>query len=863
MTTPARHSDSRSRTIVWAILLMVGCLTAAATGFAQELGGAGTIQGLVKDPQGGAMQSVEVKISNPVSGFSRTTTTDATGRYVFRNLPPNRYHVSAAAQGFQRYETDVEVRTSVPIDVDLALALEGATATVNVVGHAGDLIERDPTAHTDIDEGLIKTLPVEAGGGLNHIVMLASPGVVADANGFFHPIGDHAQTQFSIDNQPVTDQQSRIYSNQISDQAVQSLEIITGVAPAEFGDKSSLVVRVVTKSGLDRKPSGDVSFGMGSFKTPTGDINFGAGNQSAGNFLSFTGQRTDRFLDPPEFKALHDHGDSQSFFDRLDVHSAKNGTFHLNVYVGRSSFDVPNTIDQDDAGQDQHQKIDSYNIAPGYTKIIGSSLLLAANGYVRRDKVTYSPSADPFADQPGTTSQDRRLRNIGGKLDLSLSHGPNNIKFGGTVSATKLNEDFFLGLTDPTVNSPCLTPAGDPSDDTGLRSPTQCTGGLVANPDFVDGLVPSDLTRGGAQFHFVGDDTINEQAFYVQDEIKSGNVTAKFGVRFDHYDGLTSKSLFQPRVGISYLVPRSNTVLRASYGLTQETPYNENLILASSADAAVFGTGGSPLAPGTRNQVEVGVQQSFGNWLVADVGYFYKHTTNGYDFGVLFDTPIFFPVAWDHSKIDGITARLNLVEHNGFSAFTVMGHTSAIFSPPGTGGILLEQPEGDFRIDHDQRFQQTTNVQYVFSKKVGAWGALSWRYDSGLVAGAVPDYATALTLTGDQQAAIGLFCGPTVATIDAPLTDCSSADRGAKRLRIPADGTADDVANPPRIAPRHLFDLGFGVDNLFNRTRAKVRVRASIINVADKEALYNFLSTFSGTHFVTPRAFQVLAGVTF
>ena len=86
-------------------------------------------------------------------------------------------------------------------------------------------------------------------------------------------------------------------------------------------------------------------------------------------------------------------------------------------------------------------------------------------------------------------------------------------------------------------------------------------------------------------------------------------------------------------------------MLRASYGLTQETPYNENLILASSADAAVFGTGGVPLAPGTRNQVEVGVQQSFGNWLVADVGYFTKHTTNGYDFGVLFDTPIFFPVA--------------------------------------------------------------------------------------------------------------------------------------------------------------------------------------------------------------------------
>ena len=119
--------------------------------------------------------------------------------------------------------------------------------------------------------------------------MMASPGVVADSNGFFHPVGDHAQTQFSIDNQPVSDQQSRVYSNQISPDAVQSMEVITGVAPAEYGDKSSLVVHIVTKSGLDQpKPSGDVSFGYGSFKSPTFDANVGGGSHAAGNFLSIS-----------------------------------------------------------------------------------------------------------------------------------------------------------------------------------------------------------------------------------------------------------------------------------------------------------------------------------------------------------------------------------------------------------------------------------------------------------------------------------------------------------------------------------------------------------------------------------------------
>ena len=724
------------------------------------------MQGTVKDATGGAMVSASVALSNPVSGFRRESTTDESGRFVFRNIPRNPYHLEIVAQGFQSIERDVDVNGPVPIELTLTLAVAGTSTTVEVVGHAQDLLERDPTAHTDIDQTRVARLPLENTSGLNQVVMLASPGVVADANGFFHPLGDHAQTQFSIDNQPVTDQQSRIYSNQISPDAVQAMEVITGVPPAEFGDKDSLVVRIVTKSGLDqRRPSGSLMGSYGTFNTPATDLNFGAGSHKVGDFVSVSAMRSDRFLDPPEFKALHGDGHSQSLFNRLDVHPSDIDAFHLNVQLAGSSFDVPNTYDQQALGQAQHQSINSFNIAPGYSRVLNSSSVLTVNGFVRQDRVRYTPSADPFSDTPGTAAQDRRLTNFGVKADVNYVHGPHNLKFGGIVASTKLKEEFTLGLTDPTLNSPCVDADGAPVDDTTLVADSQCAdSGFDVNVDFVPGLVPYDLSRGGGLFQFNGDATINQQAFYAQDDLRVGQFSFKLGVRFDHYDGLTSKSLVEPRLGVSYATPHSNTILRASYGRTLETPYNENLVLASSADAAVFGTGGVPLPAGTRDQVDVGIQQAFGRWVVVDVGYFYKHTTNGYDFGTLFDTPIFFPVSWDHSKLDGLIGRVNLVEHNGFSAFTVLGHNNAIFHPPGTGGILLEQPEGTFRIDHDQKFQQTTNVQYVFNKPLGAWAALSWRYDSGLVAGAVPDYATALTLTADQQAAMGLFCGSTVAT---------------------------------------------------------------------------------------------------
>src|SRR6266516_1731655 len=308
------------RILVTAGLILSLAALGATAARAQGLGGAGTVQGTVKDPTGGVMQAVEIRISNPVSGFTRTATTDAMGRYVFSNLPPNPYHISFEAQGFQKLERDVDIRTAVPITVDLTLALAGATSSVEVVGHAEDLLERDPTAHTDIDQSLIERLPIESSaGGLNQVVTLASPGVVADSNGFFHPVGDNAQTQFSIDNQPITDQQSRLYSNQISPDAVQSMEVISGVPQAEFGDKSSLVVHIVTKSGLDQpRPTGSASFGFGSFKSPAGDVNVGGGSHALGNFLSVSGVRTDRFLDPAELEALHDTGHSGTIFDRVD-----------------------------------------------------------------------------------------------------------------------------------------------------------------------------------------------------------------------------------------------------------------------------------------------------------------------------------------------------------------------------------------------------------------------------------------------------------------------------------------------------------------------------------------------------------------
>ena len=265
---------------------------------------------------------------------------------------------------------------------------------------------------------------------------------------------------------------------------------------------------------------------------------------------------------------------------------------------------------------------------------------------------------------------------------------------------------------------------------------------------------------------------------------------------------LLTAACCNPRLGVSYNVKRTNTILRASYTRNFETPYNENLILSSVTGAGglangVLGdTSNLPLLPGKRNQFNVGFQQAVGSHVVIDVDYFNKRTTNAYDFNVLFNTSVVFPISWQRSKLDGVSGRINFTNYKGFSAFMVAGHTRARYFPPESGGLFFNSdlPAGVFRIDHDQAFQQTTQLQYQVQrwKRLSPYFAFTWRYDSGLVSGAVPDYDTALTFSADQQAQIGLFCGSTFATPTQAITSCSDSNRGALRLRIPADGAEND-----------------------------------------------------------------------
>ena len=306
------------RKLAVCLILSIGLATSSHA--QSSSGNAGTVRGTVLDPSGAAIAGASVEIENPVSHYTQNTKTDSQGNFAINNVPFNNYHVSANATGFQRGTENVDVRSPIPLDVKITLKIGAETSSVTVM-EAGDLIETDPVTHTDVDRGLFDKLPLESqSSSLSSLVTLAAPGISADSNGLFHGLGDHASNSFSLDGQPITDQQSKVFSNQIPLDAVQSVEVIEGAPPAEYGDKTSLVINVTTRSGLGAtQPHGDITASYGTFGTGSGGFDLQYGGNNWGNFISVNGLQTGRFLDPPEFAVLHDKGNQTNIFDRLDL----------------------------------------------------------------------------------------------------------------------------------------------------------------------------------------------------------------------------------------------------------------------------------------------------------------------------------------------------------------------------------------------------------------------------------------------------------------------------------------------------------------------------------------------------------------
>jgi outer membrane receptor protein involved in Fe transport len=787
--------------IICGILLLL-----SLTAFAQTR--IGTIQGVVKDPTGALVPNAQVTVTQPVTGYKQTTQTDAQGSFKLVNVPFNTYKVHAEAAGFQPAEQSIDLESTVPANLELSLSLEETTAAVTVTTGGAAMLETDRTSSdTDISQTILERPLGAAPSRAIESIVASTPGFVTDDNGRMHPRGSESQVQYVIDGVPVTDNMSAIFSTSLDARTLRTVEVLTGGIPAEFGDKLAGVINVNTRSGLEGPTQGGLSFSGGSFSTGEVAADFSTHTKKLGFLTNLSASTSQRYLDPPTLDNFHNFGRTGKGFFRLDYQFDANNSLRGVFNFGGSNFQVPNRVNQEIAGQDQRQRLrdNSQNIS--YQHIFSANTVAQFSFFHRQSNAKLLSNT---LSTPVVANQDRTLQNYGGIGSLALTRGSHNIKLGGQVTITPVDEHFSFY---PTVAFPDLEDQ---------------EGNVFANP--------VNNFNAAHPFVFNQSKTGRTLSAYAQDRFTVfKNLTLDLGVRYDNYKLLISDHEISPRIGFAYFIPKTQTTLRASYNRLFQPPPAENLLLASSAEAAALSpiavlrgvTTVDPILPDKEHSFEAGAQQLLSKWFRLNLTVYQKRIKNFSDKDQFFETGIIFPIAISSGRVTGEEVRLESTDIHGFHTFVSYANARAFGVTPIRGGLFLGEDPQDlflsglkFANDHDQRNEAQFQISYTHHPS-GIYASFNGRYDSGVPVDVEPG------TTLSEFVAQGF---------DPRLFNEIDFQRG-------------------RVRPRTILDFSVGAD-LMQKERVSMNVQFDVQNITNELFLYNFESVFSGTHIGYPRLFS-------
>ncbi|HEX8097446.1 MAG TPA: TonB-dependent receptor [Pyrinomonadaceae bacterium] len=767
----------------------------------------GTVQGTVKDPNGALVSGASVTITQPVTGYRQTVQTDAQGGFKLVNVPFNTYRLRAEGPGFQPGEQAIDVESAVPLNVEMAIGVAAATANVTVTSDSSAMVEADRTSSdTDISQSILERPTGAAPSrGIENIVASA-PGFVKDDNGRLHPRGSESQVQYVVDGIPITDNLSAIFSTSLDARTLRTVEVLTGGIPAEFGDKVAGVVNVNTRSGLEGPTQGGVTLSGGSFSTGEVGVDFSTHTKKFGFITNLSASTSKRFLDPPTLDNFHNFGRSGKGFFRLDYQFNQKDSLRGTFTLGGSNFQVPNRVQPQLSGQDQRERLRDSAQNFTYQHIFSPTMLGQFSFFNRYStaKLTSNPQSTPVA-----ATQDRTLQTLGGIASLTLTPAGHNIKLGAQIVVPRLREGFSFY---PTVRFEDLVDEG---------------GRVFANP--------VNAFTAARPFVFAGRKTGRTLSAYAQDRFTPfKNFTLDVGLRFDGYKVLITDNGFSPRVAVAYFIPRTKTTLRASYNRFFQPPPNENLLLASSAQAAAISpiavlqgvTAVQPVLVDKEHVYEAGLQQLLSRFFRLNLSVYQKRIKNYADKDQFIETGVVFPISIFAGRVTGEELRLESAEYRGFRGFVSYANSRAYGVTPILGGLFLGEDPGElllgglkFAADHDQRNE--AQFQLSYNHRSGVYAIFNGRYDSGVPTDIEPGTTLA------EFVARGF---------DPRVYNLIDFQRG-------------------RVRPRTILDLTVGADLLRNE-RTSINLQFDVQNLTNRLFLYNFESVFSGTHVGYPRFFS-------
>jgi hypothetical protein len=238
------------------LLLAIACVLAfSPAAFAQST--FGTVLGTVKDPSGSAVPMAVVNLMNTGTSAEHGTTSNQNGGYEFVNVEIGNYKLTVEAPGFQKTEYqafDVAARATVRIDVDLKVASQATSVTVEAVA----IVQTDASNIAETKGSLELTdLPVaigtrSAGSTSAFSTLTDQPGVQIDNNNNIEVAGaGPSQLSFSIDGISSVGPGTLGALGELfpSFNSIEEIKISENLNPAEFGGIAD--VTTVSKSGTN------------------------------------------------------------------------------------------------------------------------------------------------------------------------------------------------------------------------------------------------------------------------------------------------------------------------------------------------------------------------------------------------------------------------------------------------------------------------------------------------------------------------------------------------------------------------------------------------------------------------------------
>jgi hypothetical protein len=660
------------------------------------------ITGTVTDALGRPVKGAELELQNSAGKIVARAHSDAAGRFSFAGVAPAVYAIVAAKKSFKTATAIVNVTGRGARPLTLALQSEAALSMA-VVAQRLNKARNSLSPETGgsvyrFNEQAIKDLPQGNNTALND-VLLQAPGVVQDSFGQLHVRGDHANLQYRINGVQLPEGITG-FGQVISPRFAQSVSLLTGALPAQFGLRTAGVIDIKTKDGL-LENGGDVEFYGGQRSTIQPSFEYGG---SLGKFSYFvTGQylSTTRGVEPPTPgpSPIHDQSYQGQGFGYFSYFLSP--TTRLSLITGSdvNHFQIGANPDQPQvfklsgvpvypsAKVDENQFEQNYFGVFALQGTIGSGFDYQIAPFSRYSTVSFYPDFDGDLIFNGAASR------------VFRSDWGNGIQADATYRAFASHTFRLGGFFDSERAEIDNREATFPIN--------QATG--------IPSTVPISIVDNKALQTWI-------YSVYAQDEWRPvEKLTINYGVRFDLYDGLERADQASPRVGAVYSLFKGTT-LHAAYARYFTPPPTELVTVEAIQKFAT--TTGAPASLGNGNPTvdrshyfDAGITQQIISGLNVGIDSYYKKSADLIDEGQFGPALIFETFNYAKGRVYGVE-QTSSYTHENIYLYENFDYSVAQGTQVESGQFNFTPAELAFIkthyifLDHDQTFSASAGAVY-------------------------------------------------------------------------------------------------------------------------------------------------------